>query len=144
MDTTLFNTILSSIIVLGQVGMFFFFKQQIKSKNRVIQDLQTLMDTTDIKRLSEYYKSTDEIRNKRIMEEIKLEIHTFKMEQHADWGHKFDEVASFTASLLEAMGKETATMIVGRDMPHCKDIFSNYIQDGLDKKETGSDNKTSD
>lgn len=143
MDTTILNSILSFIIICGQVGMFFFFKQQIKSKNRVIEDLQTLMDMTDIKRLSEYYKATDEIRAKNVKSQVDLMVDNWYREHYADWGHKFDEVATFTASLLEAMGKENATMIVERDMPHCKDVFANFIIEGAtDNKDAGSDSKT--
>lgn len=143
MEAINLNTILSFIVLCTQVGIIFFLRQQIQSKNKVIEDLKVLMDTTDIKRLSEYYKATDEIRAKNIKSQVDLMVDTWYREQHADWGHKFDEVATFTASLLEAMGKENATMIVQRDMPHCKDVFAKFInQDAAGSKEGGSDSKT--
>ena len=76
------NTILSFVIILGQVGMFFFFKQQLKSKNRVIDDLQTLVNATDIKRLVEYNDHRNKLVNEAKMAEINLELTHFTKDFH--------------------------------------------------------------
>jgi uncharacterized membrane protein YvbJ len=137
MTTEQINILLSGLIFGGQIVMFFFFQQQIRSKNRVIKDFQTLIDTTDIKRLAEYYKSVDDLREQAITTQNNIHLYAWYKEHYAQWGNKFDEIASFTASILEAIPKEGKEDYINSTFPKCKEMFIKFFQDDSDNKASG-------
>ena len=63
------NTIIYACIFLVQVVSTVFL---INHKNAIIKDLKSLMEATDIKRLSEYYKAVDKLREKSIITQTKI------------------------------------------------------------------------
>lgn len=125
-------------LVANGIVIFFLVKER-KSKNRIIEDFKILIDTTDIKRLADYYKSTDELKSASILAQTELIVSNWFKERDAEIGTQFDELASFAASLVE-VGKtdEEKLHIININFPHCLPLFEKYLSDNY-KKSAGLD-----
>lgn len=97
------------------------------------------MDTTDIKRLAEYYKTTDDLRQQSIISQTSLTVDNWFREQQATIETQFDELASFAASLVE-VGKtdEEKLHIINTNFPNCLSLFAKYLSDSY-RKSAGLD-----
>jgi hypothetical protein len=126
--------IISVASLLVNSFIIYLFIQERKSKNRVIEDLKILMDTTDIKRLSEYFKKTDELKSASMIAQTELKIANWFKEQEAVIGTQFDELASFAASIIE-VGKndEERLRIINLNFPNCLTLFQKYLSGSHNK-----------
>ncbi len=121
------NSILSIVGIIGYFICFFILRQTIKSKNSVIEDLKVLMDTTDIKRLAEYQKHLDELRQKEIGLVVYQETRKFIEGFNKDTERQYNEMATFIAELLFVLPKESADHIIKKDFPSCKAMFTGVL-----------------
>ena len=117
-----FSEILSLIQLAAIIGVGFYLNQRIKTQDKIIESYQKVFDSTDIKRLSEYYKEVASLTQQHAVTSTKIAVQTGMQEWYAKWGNQYDEMASFINGMYESMPKEQADNMI-RHMPSCKDLF---------------------
>ncbi|HEY5969375.1 MAG TPA: hypothetical protein VIU35_15455 [Chitinophagaceae bacterium] len=101
----------------------------VRHKNTIIKDLQSVMQSADIKRLAEYYEAHRKVHDKLVVDKVELAVDLHMREQYEVWGKQYDELATFAAEFILVFPKERREEIIDLNFPNCKPLF----QDILDK-----------
>lgn len=118
---------LYAIIIIGQVSSFLFLREQIKSKNKVIDDLKTLIETMDIKKLTDYFKTTEELRNKAAIASMDLLVTNWLNKTANDLGGQFNEMATYVIFTLKQIPEDKRKEFVIQTLPNCIKLFESYF-----------------
>ena len=121
------NTILYVILIIGQVSSFLFLREQIKSKNKVIDDLKTLVETMDIKRLTDYFKTTEELRNKALTASMDLLVTNWLSKTANDFGGQFNDMANYVIYTLKQIPEDGRKEFISKNLPNCIKLFESYF-----------------
>lgn len=108
----------------------------INHKNVIIKDLQSVMQSTDIKRLAEYYSKMDELKKTDLLHVKRAafrEVDRVLAEHYNKIGRQYDEMATFIGELYDAIPDEAQRKaFIQNHMPTCINMFP------FDKEETES------
>lgn len=93
------------------------------TQNKIINHYKTIFDSTDIKRLAEFYKQTEELTKKHFTVKTKMLLDEALQDHYSRVGRQYDEMATFIEGIYLSLPKEEADDFIQRHLPSCKDLF---------------------
>jgi hypothetical protein len=98
----------------------------IRHKNTIIKDFQAVMQSTDIKRLADYYSKMDELKKADLLHAKKAIVRTLDeslQEHYNKIGRQYDEMAMFIESLYSSLPEKERAGFIDRHLPTCVGMF---------------------